>query len=61
MKSQDEYYEKIKMGGPPLIITYYHKTSNTSRSLVGKTIVHNSDVTGASPVGAAPTTFSFPT
>ena len=36
-----------------------HKTSNISRTLVGSKIVDNSDVVGASPVGAAPTTSSF--
>ena len=41
--------------------TYYRKTSNISRTLVGKEIVDNSDVVGASPVGAAPTTSSFST
>ena len=35
------------------------KTSNISRTLVGNKIVDNSDVVGASPVGAAPTTSSF--
>ena len=39
----------------------YRKTSNISRTLVGSKIVDNSDVVGASPVGAAPTTSSFPT
>ena len=47
-------YKKIR-------ITYYHKTSNISRTLVGSKIVDNSDVVGASPVGAAPTTSSFST
>ena len=37
----------------------YHQTSNISRTLVGKKIVDHSDVVGASPVGAAPTTCSF--
>ena len=37
----------------------YRKTSNISRTLVGNKIVDNSDVVGASPVGAAPTTSSF--
>ena len=32
----------------------YRKTSNVSRTLVGNKIVDNSDVVGASPVGAAP-------
>ena len=40
---------------------HYRKTSNISRTLVGDKIVDNSDVVGASPVGAAPTTSSFST
>ena len=40
---------------------YYRKTSNISRTLVGNKIVDNSDVVGASPVGAAPTTSSLST
>ena len=39
----------------------YRKTLNISRTLVGNKIVDNSDVVGASPVGAAPTTSSFST
>ena len=39
----------------------YRKTSNISRTLVGDKIVDNSDVVGALPVGAAPTTSSFST
>ena len=39
----------------------YRKTSNISPTLVGNKIVDNSDVVGASPVGAAPTTSSFST
>ena len=39
----------------------YRKTSNISRTLVGNRIIDNSDVVGASPVGAAPTTSSFST
>ena len=39
----------------------YRKTSNISHNLVGNTIVNHSDVVGASPVGAAPTTSSFST
>ena len=39
----------------------YRKTSNISRTLIGYKIVDNSDVVGASPVGAAPTTSSFST
>ena len=33
--------------------------SNTSRTFVGNIIIDHSDVVGASPVGAAPTTSSF--
>ena len=39
----------------------YRQTSNISRALVGYKIVDQSDVVGASPVGAAPTTSSFST
>ena len=39
----------------------YRKTSNMSRTLVGNKIVDHSDVVGASPVAAAPTTSSFST
>ena len=39
----------------------YPQVSNIRRTLVGNKIVDNSDVVGASPVGAAPTTSSFST
>ena len=39
----------------------YHKISNIRRTLIGNKIVDHSDVIGASPVGAAPTTSSFST
>ena len=39
----------------------YRKTSNIRRTLVGNKIVDHSDVVGASPVGAAPTTSSLST
>ena len=39
----------------------YRKTSYIIRTLVGNKNVDNSDVVGASPVGAAPTTSSFST
>ena len=39
----------------------YRKVSNIRRTLVGNNIVDHSDVVGASPVGAAPTTSSFST
>ena len=38
---------------------YYRKNPSISRTLAGIKIVDNSDVVGASPVGAAPTTSSF--
>ena len=41
--------------------TTYHKVSNIRRTLEGNKIVDHSDVVGASPVGAAPTTSSFST
>ena len=37
----------------------YHKTSNIRRTLQGNKLVDHSDVVGASPGGAAPTTSSF--
>ena len=37
------------------------QTSNISRTLVGNESVDHSDVVGAPPVGAAPTTASFST
>ena len=37
----------------------YRQVSNIRRILVGNVIVDHSDVVGASPVGAAPTTSSF--
>ena len=42
-------------------ISTYHKTSNIRRTVAGNKIVDHSDVVGASPVGAAPTTSSFST
>ena len=40
---------------------YYRQVSNIRRTLVCNQIVDHSDVVGASPVGAAPTTSSFST
>ena len=42
-------------------IHMYHKPSNIKHILVGNKIVDQSDVVGASPVRAAPTTSSFVT
>ena len=44
-----------------MVKTDYRKTSNISRTLLGNKVVDNSDVVGASPVGAAPTTSSLST
>ena len=58
-----EYMKKTKgdYQNVYLLIVAYRKTSNISRTFVGNTIVDNSDVVEASPVGAAPTTSSFST
>ena len=42
-------------------ILKYREVSNIRRTSVGNTIVNHSDVVGAWPVGAAPTTSSFST
>ena len=42
-------------------IEIYRQVSNIRRTLVVNKIVDHSDVVGASPVGAAPTTSSFST
>ena len=39
----------------------YRQVSNISRTLAGNNIVDHSDVVGASPAGAAPTTSSVST
>ena len=45
-----------------LPLKYNRQTSNISGTLTGSKIVDGDlDVVGASPVGAAPTTSSFPT
>ena len=41
--------------------TTYRQVPNIRRTFVGNKIVDHSDVVGASPVGAAPTTSSFST
>ena len=42
-------------------VCLYRQISDISRTLAGNEIVDQSDVVEASPVGAAPTTFSFST
>ena len=44
-----------------LSVYMYRQTSNIRHTLLGNTIADNSDVVGASPAGAAPTTSSFST
>ena len=39
----------------------YRKVSNIRRTFIGNKFVDHSDVVGASPVGAAPTTSSYST
>ena len=43
------------------LVETYRQVSNISYTLVGNQIVYHSDVVGAAPVGAAPTTSSFST
>ena len=52
-----------RVGQQGKVLTYrtYRQVSNIRRILVGNEIVDHSDVVGASPVGAAPTTSSFST
>ena len=49
----------LSLEGTKSFYLNYRKTSYISRTLVGNKIVDHSDVVGASPVGAAPTTSSF--
>ena len=50
-----------KLSHPTVYYGVYRKVSSISRTLAGYTIIDHSDVVGASPVGAAPTTSSFST
>ena len=51
----------LPLENPTACTQYYRKTSNIRDTLVCNKIVDHSDVVGASPVGAAPTTSSFST
>ena len=55
MLSLDHIYHKTHTH------TYNRQTFNISRALLGNNIFAHSDVVGASPVGAAPSTSSFST
>ena len=59
MKFQFHFYAQIIY--KPYIHDIYRKTSNISRTFFDNKIVDNSDVVGAPPIGAAPTTSSFST
>ena len=54
-------FESFTLHSEEICNIVYRKTSNIRRTLVGYKIVDHSDVVGASPVDAAPTTSSFPT
>ena len=54
-------YELFWHDGPGLVKTSYRQVSNIRCTLVVNKIVDNSDVVGALPVGAAPTTSSLST
>ena len=63
---QDLCCHMASVGGIKLMIldwsdNSYHQVSNISRTPVDNKIVDHSNVVGASPVGAAPTTSSFST
>ena len=51
----------LSMGDELSADSIYRQVSNIRRTLVGNDILDHSDVVGASPVGAAPTTSSFST
>ena len=53
------WYRKASIVHINSISLNYHQTSKIICTLVGNEIVDHSDVVGASPVGAAPTTSSF--
>ena len=62
----DEIPISAKSSGWHMVVCYviqmtYRHVSNVRRTLIGNKIVDHSDVVGASPVGAAPTTSSFST
>ena len=52
---------QIQQENISMTISLYHQVSDKSCTLTGNKLVDNSDVVGASPVGAAPTTSSFST
>ena len=62
MKSTSVCIEDLGVANDSITTRFaYCQVSNISHTLVGNKIVDHSDVVGASPVGAAPTTSSFST
>ena len=61
LRSTSSFYDTDLHGYAYVLAGEYRKTCNISHTLVGNKIVDHSDVVGASPVGAAPTTSSFST
>ena len=56
-----QQYDSTNASEATLMNIHYCQVSNIRRTLVGNNIVDHSDVVGASPIGAAPTTSSFST
>ena len=61
MHLHPDYKQGLQITWQMAYMNEYCKVSNIRRILVGNKIVDHSDVVGASPVGAAPTTSSFST
>ena len=59
--ASDQNHIKICLWASDLVKSNYRQVSNIRPTIVGNEIVDHSDVVGASPVGAAPTTSSFST
>ena len=60
-KKSDEFQHYCSHSRGVFTNVDYSQVSDIRRTLVGNKIVDHSDVVGASPVGAAPTTSSFST
>ena len=58
---QHGQFDVVDKASAEVHLNKYRKTFNMSGTLVGNKIVDHTDVVGASPVGAAPTTSSFST
>ena len=60
-RATDKLRPKSDIFATTEVLFNYRKVSNIRRTLAGNKIVNHSDVVGASPVGATPTTSSFST